>query len=422
MWRSAGRHIIPAMLLPGVLTACSDENDPGWPADRQLTYSAACQADTLRLKSSGLWSVDACPEWITLTTAGDRGDIVLPIYLQQNDGDAARRGEIIITDADDRRLTVTVEQNAPDENGTFNIGIFRNYGLGWGYDMRVDYADESGIRGQIFDHSALSNELKADAVVYDPNVVTRLFYEKGESTEELQTRMAGTISGGVDLKIASAKVSAEFSKQTNTEKNRWYVWCRDFRGVKMAYFDNGVSLRNTETVKWCTTYDFRKAVRECTPAQIVDKYGTHLITRSWLGGKLDYYFSVSTDITTTIETIVTTVNVKLLFFKKTSTSVDEKVWTDIKRDFKGSFSVTGGGAAGQRLNSQLDMYAAKGEPLTDPTLFDKWYACFKDADTARPDDLTMVDFTVIPVWDIISRLDRTKGAAVKEYITKTYLK
>ena len=34
----------------------------------------------------------------------------------------------------------------------------------------------------------------------------------------------------------------------------------------------------------------------------------------------------------------------------------------------------------------------------------------------------MVDFTVIPVWDIISRLDRTKGAAVKEYITKTYLK
>lgn len=86
---------------------------------------------------------------------------------------------------------------------------------------------------------------------------------------------------------------------------------------------------------------------------IVRKFGTHVVTSSNLGGKLDYYFTLSQDIKTEIEKVVTSINVKILFFKSSSTTVDEKTWTEIKKDFQGNFVVTGGGDSGTILNRQM---------------------------------------------------------------------
>lgn len=58
------------------------------------------------------------------------------------------------------------------------------------------------------------------------------------------------------------------------------------------------------------------------------------------------------------------------YFQSSSTTVDEKTWTEIKKDFQGNFVVTGGGDSGTILNRQMKEYASKGEPLTDPTLFE----------------------------------------------------
>lgn len=84
--------------------------------------------------------------------------------------------------------------------------------------------------------------------------------------------------------------------------------------------------------------------------------------------------------------------------------------------------MTGGGDTGTILNRQMKEYASKGEPLTDPTLFEKWYSCFESPQTANDTDLAMVDFTVIPLWNIVSRMDANKGEKLKDYIVKVYLK
>lgn len=255
----------------------------------------------------------------------------------------------------------------------------------------------------------------------DRSTATQLYFARAESSQQLQSEIAGKFTGSVDLLVAGVKVSSEYKNQIEEQKDCLYIWCRDFRTVKCSYFSNDVDLLSDDVVRWCTTRDFRNSVRQDNAEEFVRKYGTHLITTSYLGGKLDYYFTVSQDVKTSTEQIVTTINVKLLWFKKSSTTVDEKVWTEIKKDFEGQFHVSGGGEYGKRLNEEFDKYVSKGEPLQDQTLTDQWYACFENSNT--PDeDLVMVDFYVIPIWDIVEVLNPSKAQEIEDYITNKYLK
>lgn len=406
-----------------VLLACSDDNEPAPPNIEKtvLTYDAACHTDTLHFPFSGSWEIVADPEWTTVGRKEGMGDIIIPIYIQENNDGVSREGIIKVL-LEGKEAELKIMQSPDHNNGTPLVNLPKTYGLGWGYDLKEDYADISGVRGQVFDAAALINDWGEDAIAIETSTVTNMSFVKAQSSETLQQEMAGKVTGSVDLKVASAKVSVEYNKQITEQKDRLYVWCRDFRGVKTAYFDNDVDILDEEVVRWSTTYSFRLSVRNDTPKDIVKKFGTHLVTQACLGGKLDYYFTVSTDVTTEVEKIITAINVKVLFFKKSHTWVDEEVWTDVKKDFVGNFVVTGGGLAGERLNSQLKLYASKGEPLMDDTLFDKWYSCFEHAGKVNPDDLAMVDFKVVPIWYVVSRLDPAKGAALEEYVTKEYLK
>lgn len=406
------------LMLPA-LSACHDSNAPEEDIDytdsTRLSYSAACQTDTLRFKASGKWAVESCPDWITPVKSTGSGDIILPLYLEQNDGGIDRSGEIVIQYSGDSSLKLQINQVSSDLNGNYLDTLPETFGLGWGYDITTDIADISGVKGQIFNSAELRKEFGKSVIRYENNATTQIIYTKAESTESLQRQMGGKVEAGVDVKVASARVSVAFEQQINEQIDRLYVWCRDFRQIKSAYLAD-VDIYDPEVLERCTTSDFRNCVKNGTPAKIVKDYGTHLVKTSHLGGKLDYYFTVSSSVKETVEKMVTTINLKLLFFKKTATSVDEKLWTEIKKDFKGEFKVTGGGARGERLNQQLKEYASKGEPLLDQTLFDAWYSCFSNVSTAKQSDLAMVNFDVVPIWEIIEGLDEQKALQVKNYI------
>lgn len=47
---------------------------------------------------------------------------------------------------------------------------------------------------------------------------------------------------------------------------------------------------------------------------------------------------------------------------------------------------------------------------------------FEDPATAKDEDLVMVNFSVTPIWEIITGLNPAKANAVEDYIRNTYLK
>ena len=418
---------IAVLLL--VLTACSRDEDgvftPHLTSPEAVTYDARCQTDTISFSLDGdiLWKASTDGEWLTLEQTEGTGAGRLPIYIQQNDDEEQREATVTISVADgSRRRTVSVKcmQSVPSENGYTYIDLPKTFGLGWGYDLSADIADASGLRGQVFDAAALRNDYGDNVIRAENSTHTNLYYASGNSHEEMQREMNAKVAGKADIFVAKAKVSVEYSNQISEKIDRRYMWCRDLRAVKTAYFYN--LDYGEENLMYSTTWAFRNAVKRDTPQEFVRKFGTHLVIASCLGGKLDYYFTVSQSVKTEVERIITCINVKVLCFKKSWTNVDENVWTEVKKDFKSNYEVTGGGQAGETLNRQLHDRAAKGIPLESSDLFDNWSARFKDPNTARPEDLAMIDFEIIPIWEIVEVISRDKAAAIEEYVTGTYLK
>lgn len=405
-----------------VLAACSEDEVSSLvlKSVQTATYDSRCQSDIIRFTASGAWTATVDNKWVTLVETQGEGDGKLPIYIQQNDDEQQRQAVVTIATDKGDSLKVSLTQRTPEANGNSYVDLPDNFGLGWGYDMREDIADATGLRGQVFDHALLRNDYTDDVIRYGNAAFTNLLIESGSTHEELQGRMGARFSGEADLFIAGAKVSVEYNDQINETKDTRYVWCRDMRGVKSAYFFD-LDYGSDNLSRYNTTYSFLKSVFNDSVEEIVHKFGTHVIIRSTLGGKLDYYFTLSNKVTTEIETVVTYVQVKILFIKKSWTDYEQSVWTTIESDFKGRFHVTGGGAAGEALNNKLAQTTNQGKPLDDPTLFDAWSKCFEDPNEAKAENLAMIGFEVIPIWDIVKPLSLTKAQAIEKYVRTKYL-
>ncbi len=395
----------------------------------RLEYDASCQRDTIRFLSNVRWAIEVDCDWLTIIDETGNGNGVVPIYIQQNDGEEDRCGNIILHFEGMTDICISVLQN---QNSLNSINLLSNlpktFGIGWGYDYSVDHADNSGIRGQVIDAAKLEKTLGDDFIMIENNVHTHTESVSEMSSTQLISSMTTKLTGETDIKIASAKVSGEFSKQESENKDRIYVWFRDTRAVKMGYISTSEYRRPTN-LKKILTEDFKTYVNKLKKNKIstqdfVKKYGTHFINETYLGGKFDWYFTVSQDIKETVETIITTVSVKLLFWSSSTTTVNQEVWQEIQKDFTGSFIVTGGGEKGKKLNAALQTSVCNGEPLAekDRGLIGDWQSCFIDPETIRDEEMAIIDFEVIPIWEIVDCLDSSIAQKLKEYICNEYLK
>ena len=424
MCKMKARHIVAALLTTMLMACADDDGDSALclVSAQAVSYDASCQMDTVRLTASGHWTVETDAEWVTLCIKEGTSDGLIPIYIQQNDMGRLRSATLTISASDGHTQTVSLSQMPTDGNGAAVVNMPLTFGIGWGYDLAADVADAQGLRGQVFDAAALVNDYGTDAFHNEPLTSTSLKYVREESTEQLQTKMAAKFAGRADILVASAKVSVEFARQISEQRDRLYVWCRDLRTVKKRVMDNDIELTDKEVALYCTTADFRQSVYNDTPADFVRKYGTHIVTSTTLGGKLDYWFTVSKSVSSTVEQIITEINVRVLFIKKSWTTVSEDSWEEVQKDFIGNFHVAGGGTAGVALDNAFKVYAENRELQSDTGLYETWYKCFESSTTARDEDLVMVDCGLTPIWNVVGALDKQKAADIENYVVKQYLK
>lgn len=416
--------IIATIFLIASFSGCKDDEfvEPELLTGQSVTHSAECVTDSVRFSYNGSWTASTDGDWITLVCTQGKGNGTLPLYLQQNDSGESRQASVSVTFDNGQTLTVSVVQNAPELNTGIPVDLPRNFGLGWGYDIKMDYADDSGLRGQIFDEAKLRGYFGQTTVNKENSTSTHLNYAEGYTFTELQKNYSTSLSGEVNLLVAGVKLSTEYNKQLTGQKECRYIWCKDFRTVKSAEFANCVDYDDPETIKWCTTSAFWTSLKKDSPKELVRKFGTHLIISSQLGGKLEYYLSIAKTVNTDIETVINTVSTKLLFYNKTSQSVSEKVWQQIKEEFEGNISVDGGAEEGVRLNQEFGRHISRCEPISDDNMFNKWYSIFENSSSAQDNELALVDFQVIPIWELIMYFDEDRACEIEDYIFSDYLK
>lgn len=418
-------------ILPMIISACSDNSDtPGLSLSfpDTTTLDAKCRELSIPVEGTD-WTATSDADWLRIVNpAGSASDICL-VYVEQNDGDAVRQATLCFSDGHGHDRSVELLQEPVAENGWGAIvDLPQSFALGWGYDARTDVADMEGVRGQVFNEKDIKYFYETDepAQVYNATGTSTTLISE-ESAESMSRKISTEIYGEVDLKVASAKIEAEFAEQITENKSRLYVWYRDCRQVKVCNL--AIDILDEDIAPLCFTSDFKKSISnlvnsKITPAEFVNIYGTHVVKRTYLGGKLDYYFTVSKDVKEKVETITLTVSVKLLGMKKSASSVSQEKWEEIKKDFSGNFRVSGGGAAGNHLAAVFEEYCNQGDPIPDKesNAIDNWQAVFYDYRTVQPEDLALIDCYLVPISDIVELRSRSAADKLKKYIYNEYLK
>ena len=262
--------------------------------------------------------------------------------------------------------------------------------MGKGYDVTTEYAKSDLVKAPILD---LEKIRQANLVIQDLNQETGDFVTVSgstinEYTQDNSTKVNVTASGGVPLVGSfSASVTTSFSS-SRTERNDYSFATSRSSIVKDAWF----IARDTNWKNYLDPTFAADVNGSMTPAHLIAKYGTHVMTGVILGARLDYNMSAQKKLLTTSEHfgiyVETRAKANISGFTgglDTSTEVDKSKSSYYNTESVETRVYARGGDAGQG-----QLVATKGEYTT-------WINSIKNT------NIIWVDYyrdTLVPIWQL----------------------
>lgn len=133
------RCLLAAIVALVVMAGCAKKVDVAL-STSTLNIAAEGESVEVTLTSNGDWTIDACPEWLTVNPTSGNGNATLTLTAPLNDTDATRSGEMHVS-TKDNAATLTVTQEAVEtdyiivspelieseaEGGTFTLTVSSN--------------------------------------------------------------------------------------------------------------------------------------------------------------------------------------------------------------------------------------------------------------------------------------------------------
>lgn len=133
------RCFLAAIVALVVMAGCGKKVDVAW-GTSSLNIAPEGESVEVALTSNGDWTIDAYPDWLTVSPTSGNGDATITLVAPLNDSDATRSDEVRVT-TKDNTATLKVAQEAmeqdyisvsPDaieceaEGGTFTLTVSSN--------------------------------------------------------------------------------------------------------------------------------------------------------------------------------------------------------------------------------------------------------------------------------------------------------
>lgn len=278
--------------------------------------------------------------------------------------------------------------------------------LGYGYDLTGDYANSNSGKFSIINIERLKLE-NPTAVESSGAETSTTTFEVGENATDFARKITNktTLTGGVDM-LFKGSIDYNFSNE-----NKWsskYIYGLYSQKIikKRVYLMNNLTL-----LKNYLQPQFINDVNTLTPAELVNMYGTHILSDIRLGGKMEVIYQAETNSSTRI--LAASAGVETSFTKifgvKTSGTYDE---TLVKSNYNQTLTARTIGGASEQTISGLTI-GADGRPSATINV-SGWSSGVTDANA----ELIEIN-SVIPIYDLIS--DPAKKSAVQNYITQYFI-
>ena len=282
-------------------------------ADSLLSRFASFENITVKVtrseKGEGAITVTANADWLTLKTDTLPDDGIISLATTDNKGTTRREALLTFSSTTGSKATLRLYQRCMADDDENADPAAEGY-LGYGYDIYQSLDNPMAVRKT---HAVLSlDQLRTQSsdITYElvhENRLSRTDFNiySARSISEYATLLTNAASN-TEVTLMGCKQNCDQLQQVSRQEdlmvsNLAYgvmqkaVWSRTIdRGALMHLRDAGMQL---------FTFEFKQDLQKVTGqtgaaradalAQLLDKYGTHVVIQADYGGKIDYTFSMT---------------------------------------------------------------------------------------------------------------------------------
>lgn len=278
--------------------------------------------------------------------------------------------------------------------------------LGFGYDVTKDFANSNSSTYPIVDVEKLRLE-NITSVISSGAEASQNDFEVGENVEEFSRKITqkATLTGGAGL-LFKGTIDYNFSVE-----NKWsstYIYgLYNMKVIKRRVY----MMHDLDLLKRYLHPKFLSDIDNFSPAELVDLYGTHVLTDIRLGGKLELLYQAET--THSNRTVAAGAGTETSFAKVFGVSVSGTYdQSSVKNNFNQKATARTIGGNSEQTISGITI-GSDGRPSATINV-SGWASGVTDSNAE------LVDINrAIPIYDLIS--NTTKREAVRSYVEQYLL-
>ena len=372
----------------------------------EIRVNGDCDVHSFVNTESATWSIVESPSWITPVKAyGDATDSI-KLYVESNSL-AERNGVVIVKYSNGKTRSTRVSQSAEQTEKSFQ----KSYAIGWGLDITT-YMDSRGLKDQIFNTQKVINA-NPQYLLNTRETMEDILVFYGDSYATLNEDINASLSTDIKVSAFELNLKGNFGNNALKDSKRFFSW---MRGV---YSEQRVDISNVDLMAAyednLLTKDFAEQYQEVIDAKasdasirnLISRYGTHIVTISYLGGYLDYFYSSSTekiDETLDINGAISCGYNEM--FKIDGGGGYNETYNSLKSEMIEKFSVKGGDAI--ELTNKVVTKDLKKEDL------EAWLKSVQGADAASG-KLELINFEIMPISALFPP---DESIAIDNYMTR----
>ncbi len=299
----------PILLLLCLLASCSKDEMLlllETPEQTEYLIDRDGQEFNIPVASNAAWAVSTDAEWLTTNRVEGTGDGIVTVRINANPIPERRYASVNIRlKGSDKMFAVKVVQNGASRLlGLPSI----EKGAGYSYDVSADYC--TGMLYQVFDiiHMDYKQMLNGKFYVMDDNeAMVEEEFVMGKTEEEISQQISANASIGLDLvKVFQAGLtgSVDYSKleakstQFAMSRTKRIIYSRDiqYRNVLADVMAGDKELFAAGFyVDWKKLQDMNESsgrIDEQAVTRFLKKWGPCFVSRSCLGGSIDYEMEI----------------------------------------------------------------------------------------------------------------------------------
>lgn len=349
-------------------------------------------------------------DWIRLETDTISRDGRLTFYVKPNTDARSRDGIITLTlhsilSTLNYQFTVHQRCESEDDANALNgDAITRKARVGYGYNMLIDYMNPECVTEPILDYEKLvqAEQTWGTIIAEEGCAEQSLSYHSSYSIEEMSSWMSQQTTTEMDFLFVN-KSAKKFQKTSDYDlSQQTFGYSSLSKVVATRYIDEGKVQSIIRQGGDIFTKEFRDNYNQVNSnptddnvRQMIQKFGTHLVTYADLGGRLDYSVNFRSE-----ETSRETVE-KFLKYKNGQKKEDKETQTASHAIISSGglhFDIYGGTEA---ANTALKNHASTKDRYgqVNQVVLGEWLNSIKTND---PQSVSLVRTTLQPIWQLFT--------------------